>query len=56
MKARFTFWKERDGRYLGYLNDYPGHWTQGESLEDLKVPEQVRYPICIISPGSRTAL
>jgi predicted RNase H-like HicB family nuclease len=21
---------------LGYLNDYPDHWTQGESLEDLK--------------------
>jgi predicted RNase H-like HicB family nuclease len=36
MKAQFTYWKERDGRYLGYLNDYPDHWTQGESLEDLK--------------------
>jgi len=36
MKAQFTFWKESDGRYLGYLNDYPDHWTQGESLEDLK--------------------
>jgi predicted RNase H-like HicB family nuclease len=36
MKARFTYWKESDGRYLGYLNDYPDHWTQGDSLEDLK--------------------
>lgn len=36
MKAQFTYWKERDGRYLGYLNDYPDHWTQGDSLEDLK--------------------
>lgn len=36
MKAQFTYWKERDGRYLGYLNAYPDHWTQGESLEDLK--------------------
>jgi predicted RNase H-like HicB family nuclease len=34
MKTQFTFWKERDG-CLGYLNDYPDHWTQGESLEDL---------------------
>ena len=40
MKATFTYWKESDGRYLGYLNDYPDHWTQGEDLEDLK--EQVR--------------
>jgi predicted RNase H-like HicB family nuclease len=36
MKARFTYWKESDGRYLGYLNDYPDHWTQGENLDDLK--------------------
>ena len=21
---------------LGYLNDYPDHWTQGESFDDLK--------------------
>ena len=36
MKARFTYWKEDDGRYLGYLNDYPDHWTQGDDLADLK--------------------
>lgn len=36
MKARFTYWTEGDGRYLGYLNDYPDHWTQGESLDDLR--------------------
>lgn len=36
MKTRFTYWKESDGRFLGYLNAYPEHWTQGETLEDLK--------------------
>ena len=36
MKARFTYWMESDGRYLGFLNDYPDHWTQGDSLDDLK--------------------
>jgi predicted RNase H-like HicB family nuclease len=36
MKPRFTYWKEDDGKYLGYLNDYPEHWTQGDTLEDLK--------------------
>ena len=40
MKAKFTYWKETDGRYLGYLNEYPDHWTQGDDLEDLK--EQLR--------------
>jgi predicted RNase H-like HicB family nuclease len=36
MKAKFTYWKEPDGWYLGYLNSYPDHWTQGKDLEDLK--------------------
>jgi predicted RNase H-like HicB family nuclease len=36
MRTRFTYWKEADGRYLGYLNEYPEHWTQGENLDDLK--------------------
>jgi predicted RNase H-like HicB family nuclease len=36
MKAQFTYWKESDGKYLGYLNSYPEHWTQGEDLDDLK--------------------
>ena len=36
MKAKVTYWRESDGKHLGYLNDYPDHWTQGEDLEDLK--------------------
>ena len=33
----FTCWRESDGHFLGYLNAYPDHWTQGDDLEDLKV-------------------
>jgi len=36
MKISFTYWKESDGKYLGYLNEYPDHWTQGNDLNDLK--------------------
>ncbi len=36
MKTRFTYWQDRDGMYLGFLKEYPDHWTQGESLDDLK--------------------
>jgi len=36
MKVRFTYWQEADGTYLGYLNEFPDQWTQGETLEDLK--------------------
>ena len=37
MKVAFTYWQESDGKYLGYLNEFPDHWTQGEDLDDLKV-------------------
>ncbi len=36
MTTRITYWKEPDGRYLGYLNSHPDHWTQGDNLDDLK--------------------
>ncbi len=27
---------EDDGAWLGYLQDYPDYWTQGETREDLR--------------------
>jgi hypothetical protein len=36
MKTMFTYGKEPDGSYLGYLNSHPDHWTQGDNLEGLK--------------------
>ncbi|MFP4247924.1 MAG: type II toxin-antitoxin system HicB family antitoxin [Halochromatium sp.] len=35
-KVSFTYWKDSSGQYLGYLNEYPDHWTQGDDLDDLK--------------------
>lgn len=32
--VRVVVWEE-DGAWLGYLQDYPDFWTQGETLEDL---------------------
>jgi predicted RNase H-like HicB family nuclease len=33
--VKYVFWEE-DGAYLGYLQDYADHWTQGETLDDLQ--------------------
>lgn len=33
--VKIVFWQEGE-TWLGYLQDYPDYWTQGESLEDLK--------------------
>jgi len=32
---KFIHWQDGDV-YLGYLQEYPDYWTQGESYEDLK--------------------
>jgi len=32
---KYVHWEE-DGAWLGYLQDYPDYWTQGETLEDLE--------------------
>jgi hypothetical protein len=33
--AQFVYWQEDDA-WLGYLQEYPDYWTQGESFEDLQ--------------------
>ena len=36
LRETFTYWCESDGTFLGYLNAYPDHFTQGDDLQDLK--------------------
>jgi len=33
--VKFVHWQDGD-MFLGYLQDYPDYWTQGETLEELK--------------------
>lgn len=33
--VKIVVWEE-DSVWLGYLQDYPDYWTQGDSLDDLK--------------------
>lgn len=34
-RINIIYWQEADG-WLGYLQEYPDYWTQGDTLEDLK--------------------
>jgi predicted RNase H-like HicB family nuclease len=34
-KVNIVYWEE-DGGWIGYLQEFPDYWTQGDSLEDLK--------------------
>jgi hypothetical protein len=33
--VKYVCWQDGDA-WLGYLQDYPDYWTQGESIDDLK--------------------
>jgi predicted RNase H-like HicB family nuclease len=35
MTTRYVYWQE-DEMWLGYLEEFPDYWTQGESLQDLQ--------------------
>jgi len=32
--VKYIYWQESDA-WLGYLEEYPDYWTQGDSLDDL---------------------
>lgn len=32
--VKYVYWQEDDA-WLGYLQEYPDYWTQGETLADL---------------------
>jgi predicted RNase H-like HicB family nuclease len=36
MELQYTYWQEKDGWFLGYLNDYPNRRTQGKNIEELE--------------------
>jgi predicted RNase H-like HicB family nuclease len=36
MELNYTFWQEKDGWYLGFLDQYPEYWTQGKSVNELE--------------------
>ena len=35
MIAKYVYWQD-DDMWLGYLQEYPDYWTQGETEEELK--------------------
>lgn len=34
-KVNILYWEE-EGGWIGYLQDYPDYWTQGDTPEDLE--------------------
>jgi predicted RNase H-like HicB family nuclease len=48
-KLEYTYWK--DGEFfLGYLNDYPDHMTQGKTLKELEEMLKSLYKDFSVNP------
>lgn len=35
-KKRYVYWQD-ESLWLGYLEEYPDYWTQGETQEELRL-------------------
>jgi len=36
MQLSYTCWEAKEGGYIGYLNQYPDYWTQGDSVLEIE--------------------
>ena len=36
MELSYAYWEAKEGGYIGYLNQYPVYWTQGDSIPELE--------------------
>ena len=36
MSLSYTYWPAKEGGFIGYWNDYPDYFTEGETLQDLE--------------------
>jgi len=36
MNLSYTYWEAKEGGYIGYLNQYPDYWSQGDSINELE--------------------
>ena len=36
MELPYTYWEGEGGWLVGYLNEYPDHWTQGKDIVELE--------------------
>ena len=48
-RVRFVHWQDGDV-WLGYLEEFPDYWTQGESLDELE--ENIRDLYSDLSDGT----
>jgi hypothetical protein len=36
MELSYTFWEAEEGGFIGFINQFPDYWTQGETIDELE--------------------
>ncbi|GMO55825.1 MAG: hypothetical protein Ta2C_11070 [Candidatus Endomicrobiellum trichonymphae] len=36
MELSYTYWEAKEGGFIGFINQNPDYWTEGETLEELE--------------------
>jgi predicted RNase H-like HicB family nuclease len=36
MELSYTFWEAEEGGFVGFINQFPDYWTQGETIGELE--------------------
>jgi len=51
MKVQYTYWESGDGWWIGCLDEYPDHLTQGRNLAELEEMLKDLYTDFIAHPA-----
>ncbi|GHT73879.1 hypothetical protein FACS1894124_3030 [Spirochaetia bacterium] len=54
MELAYTWWEAQEGGYLGYINQYPDYWTEGETREELESMLKSLYRDLVSFPDLRS--
>jgi predicted RNase H-like HicB family nuclease len=46
LKLEYTYWNTDDGWLVGFLDDFPGWWTQGKDIQELEIMLLDLYDLC----------
>ena len=53
MGIPYTYWPADEGGYIGYWNDYPDYWTEGDTIQDLEAMlRDLRHGIDVMNDGA----
>jgi hypothetical protein len=55
MELSYTFWEAEEGGFIGFINQFPDYWTQGESIGELEKMLASLYTDMSAFPEFKTA-